>query len=127
MVMLYLIIARQPTSDNDLSFKVPAVPFVPLLSIFINLYLMFQLDVNTWIRFAVWLVIGYIIYFTYGIRQSIEGNHEKPRLSGHEQNNQNGDYYEQSVSESTRQSTDDLHDVNIEHFTNGSTVQLSHQ
>lgn len=127
MVLFYLIITRQPTSESDLNFKVPAVPFVPLLSIFINLYLMFQLDVNTWIRFAVWLVIGYGIYFTYGIWKSVERNEQKPRLSGPEQNTKNGEYYEQSVNESTRQSTDDLHNVNIEQFTNGSTVQLSHQ
>lgn len=35
---------------------------------------MFQLDVNTWIRFGVWVFIGYVIYFTYGIKNSTEGS-----------------------------------------------------
>jgi amino acid transporter len=53
------IIARQPKDDSvELSFKVPLVPLLPCLSIFMNLYLMFQLDMNTWIRFIVWLIIG---------------------------------------------------------------------
>lgn len=93
MILIVCIIARQPKDDSvELSFKVPLVPLLPCLSIFINLYLMFQLDGNTWIRFGVWLIIGklsnveslsskphhifligYIIYFTYGIRNSTEG------------------------------------------------------
>lgn len=58
MLLVVLIIGRQPTADDDLSFKVPWVPVVPCLSVFINLYLMFQLDMHTWIRFLVWIVIG---------------------------------------------------------------------
>lgn len=58
MLLIICIIARQPSSDVKLSFKVPMVPLLPCLSIFINLYLMFQLDFFTWMRFCVWLTIG---------------------------------------------------------------------
>lgn len=58
MLLIIVIIARQPPADDKLTFKVPWVPVVPCLSIFINLYLMFQLDLHTWIRFLVWIVIG---------------------------------------------------------------------
>jgi len=73
MILLTLIIARQPVADIKLNFKVPMVPVLPCFSVLINLYLMFQLDVYTWIRFLVWLVCGFIIYFTYGIWNSTEG------------------------------------------------------
>ena len=77
MVIIVMIIGRQPVSEIELTFKVPLVPLIPCLSIFINLYLMFQLDLNTWIRFVVWVAIGYVIYFTYGIRHSAEGHQMK--------------------------------------------------
>lgn len=80
MLILFIVIARQPKAECNLSFKVPFIPLLPMLSVLINLYLMFQLDIHTWIRFAVWLLIGYAIYFTYGIRFSIEGNREKLEL-----------------------------------------------
>ncbi|XP_031621337.1 cationic amino acid transporter 3 [Contarinia nasturtii] len=129
MILFFIVILRQPKFDCDLSFKVPAVPFLPMLSIFMNLYLMFQLDINTWIRFAVWITIGYIIYFTYGIRQSIEGSREKLELSEHGQNGKHafeGKCYGRPVAAHTMQSIDDLNNANID-FTTGSTVQLSHQ
>jgi solute carrier family 7 (cationic amino acid transporter), member 2 len=65
-------LARQPKSSKILSFSVPFVPWFPALSIIINIYLMTELDGLTWIRFAVWIVIGLAIYFFYGRRFSKE-------------------------------------------------------
>lgn len=77
LISIVVIISRQPTSGIKLTFKVPLVPILPCLSIAINIYLMLQLDFQTWIRFAIWILFGYIIYFTYGIQNSVEGHHLK--------------------------------------------------
>ena len=54
MVVLLLL----PQNKTPLPFKVPFVPLLPLLSVFINLFLILKLSYLTWIRFAVWMVIG---------------------------------------------------------------------
>lgn len=70
LVLLLLIISRQPTSGVKLSFKVPLVPWLPGISILINIYLMIKLDILTWVRFSIWLAIGLSIFLSYGIRHS---------------------------------------------------------
>ncbi|XP_058457809.1 cationic amino acid transporter 3-like isoform X2 [Malaya genurostris] len=90
MILLMIITACQPTDKIKLTFKVPLVPLLPMLSVFFNLYLMFQLDSGTWIRFAVWVAIGYFIYFTYGIRHSVEGEIAKQIATSVETNGKNG-------------------------------------
>ncbi|XP_055064521.2 high affinity cationic amino acid transporter 1 isoform X1 [Misgurnus anguillicaudatus] len=72
-LILTFIIWRQPQSKTKLSFKVPLLPFIPVVSMFVNVYLMMQLDRGTWIRFAIWMSIGLVIYFGYGIWHSNEG------------------------------------------------------
>ncbi|KYM94033.1 High affinity cationic amino acid transporter 1, partial [Cyphomyrmex costatus] len=80
VIVLFLNLAaigRQPVQKTELSFKVPLVPLIPCLSIFINIYLMLQLDIFTWIRFATWLLIGFCIYGFYGIVHSEQGKRDK--------------------------------------------------
>ncbi|KAG9491914.1 hypothetical protein GDO78_000421 [Eleutherodactylus coqui] len=91
-----VIIWRQPESKTKLSFKVPCVPVVPILSIFVNVYLMMQLGAGTWVRFAVWMVIGLIIYFSYGMWHSNEAIGSTP-----DQNT--GDYKRTNVLNNEKQ------------------------
>ncbi|XP_078258501.1 high affinity cationic amino acid transporter 1-like isoform X2 [Rhinoraja longicauda] len=73
-IVFTVIIARQPENKAKLSFKVPLLPYLPVVSIVVNVFLMMQLDRGTWIRFAIWMVIGCVIYFAYGIRNSSESS-----------------------------------------------------
>ncbi|XP_072824847.1 cationic amino acid transporter 3-like [Vicugna pacos] len=80
-VLLLVLIAgvtvtiwRQPQSPTPLPFKVPALPVLPLLSIFANVHLMMQMTSRAWAQFGIWNAIGFAIYFGYGIRHSLEEN-----------------------------------------------------
>ncbi len=70
LVSAGVIVLRRVEPDRPRPFRVPWVPFVPMLSIVSCLYLMFQLPLLTWIRFGLWLALGLLIYFFYGIRNS---------------------------------------------------------
>ncbi|KAE9526702.1 hypothetical protein AGLY_013350 [Aphis glycines] len=73
LLVVTLMLNRLPQAIESLPFKVPFVPFVPCLSIILNLYLMMELNFKTWIRFSIWLIIGLLIYAFYGLQHSIEG------------------------------------------------------
>ncbi|KHJ95698.1 hypothetical protein OESDEN_04355 [Oesophagostomum dentatum] len=54
-------------------FKVPLVPWIPAIGLLINCFMMAYLAYLTWARFFIWMAVGFIIYFLYGIRHSKEG------------------------------------------------------
>lgn len=43
---------------------------IPLMGLVCCLYMMSELGVSNWIGFGIWLVIGLVIYFSYGYRKS---------------------------------------------------------
>jgi hypothetical protein len=49
---------------------------IPVLGLITNLYLMSELGITNWMRFGIWLIIGLILYFSYGIRKSKMNNHQ---------------------------------------------------
>ena len=50
-----------------ISLQIPLVPLIPCLSIFCNITLMMKLNYLTWIRLAIWLVIGTNLIEVYGL------------------------------------------------------------
>ncbi|KZS20239.1 putative Cationic amino acid transporter [Daphnia magna] len=65
-----LFLSFLPRSIGAVYFMVPLVPLIPAISIWINVYLMFQLSLATWLRFVVWMAVGLLIYGGYGIGHS---------------------------------------------------------
>lgn len=43
---------------------------IPVLGLLTNFYLMAQLGITNWLRFLVWLAIGLILFFSYGLKHS---------------------------------------------------------
>lgn len=58
MLLAVEVMARQPQSKSELRFKVPFLPFLPLVAIFVNVFLLLELHAFTWIRFGIWMLIG---------------------------------------------------------------------
>ncbi|MGX4689214.1 amino acid permease [Streptomyces sp. JNUCC 63] len=66
VVAISVIILRRTRPDLPRSFRTPLVPYLPVLSVLASLWLMVNLPAETWIRFGIWMVIGFVVYFFYG-------------------------------------------------------------
>lgn len=75
LVSIGVLVLRRTRPDLERGFKVPLVPFVPILAVIACLWLMVNLSVETWLRFVVWMAIGVVIYFAYSRRHSVLAKH----------------------------------------------------
>jgi APA family basic amino acid/polyamine antiporter len=70
VVSIAVPILRRTRPDMKRPFRVPFSPVIPVLSALACLYLMTNLSVETWLRFAVWMVLGIALYLGYGRRNA---------------------------------------------------------
>ena len=70
LVCAGVIIMRKSDPDAERPFKTPLVPLVPILGMVVCGAMIFGLGWANWVRLFVWLIIGFVIYFSYGIRNS---------------------------------------------------------
>ena len=62
MLLAVDVMARLPESKSELRFKVPFLQFLPLVAIFVNVFLLLELHAFTWIRFGIWMLMGQAIW-----------------------------------------------------------------
>jgi len=70
LVAVGVVVLRRKRPDLTRAFRCPGVPAVPVLAVLTSVYLMLNLPAATWVRFIVWMIIGFVVYFVYGARHS---------------------------------------------------------
>jgi APA family basic amino acid/polyamine antiporter len=70
LVAIGILVLRRTRPDLERAFTCPGVPAVPILAVLAAVYLMLNLPAATWIRFFVWMAIGFVVYFAYGASHS---------------------------------------------------------
>ncbi len=70
LVSIGVLVLRKTQPNAPRAFRTPWVPVVPILGVVVCLYLMYALPTETWTRLVVWMAIGFVIYFAYGMHHS---------------------------------------------------------
>ena len=77
LVCISVIVLRKTEPDMKREFKTPFVPVVPILGVLVCLAMIYGLGWTNWLRLAVWLALGLVIYFAYGKKNSKLNNPDK--------------------------------------------------
>jgi APA family basic amino acid/polyamine antiporter len=83
MVCSAVLIMRRTHPRAERPFRAPLVPLTPILGIALCLLLMFSLPAENWLRLAVWLLLGFGIYFSYGRRHSVLARELRHEIGRH--------------------------------------------
>lgn len=67
-IAVWILRVKQPHIER--TFKVPALPVIATLGIIINVYLMINLSIDAQLLSLSWLVVGFLVYYAYGKRNS---------------------------------------------------------
>ncbi|MGA2004850.1 MAG: amino acid permease [Terriglobales bacterium] len=80
IVCIAVMVLRNTNPGQARPFRTPWVPFVPVMGILFNGYMMYKLGWINWARLFIWLIIGLFVYFFYGRHHS----RVQAALKGHE-------------------------------------------
>ncbi len=86
LVSVAVLVLRRTQPDLKRGYRVPLVPFIPILSIIASFVLIVSLPLVTIIRFFVWLALGLVVYFLYSRRKShleegyVEPENDEPAI-----------------------------------------------
>ena len=78
-----VLIMRRTHPDANRPFRAPLVPLTPILGILTCVLLMFSLPAENWLRLGGWLVLGFVIYFSYGRRHSVMARYLSREIKEH--------------------------------------------
>ena len=70
IVCIGILVLRKSKPDIERPFKTPWVPLIPILGASICFIQMAALPLDTWLRLIIWMIVGFAIYFFYGIKHS---------------------------------------------------------
>ena len=70
IVCIAVMVLRRTNPGQARPFRTPWVPFVPIMGVLFNGYMMYKLGWINWARLLIWLVIGLVIYFSYSRNHS---------------------------------------------------------
>ena len=70
LVAIGVTILRRSAPNLRRAFRTPLVPLIPILTVLACTYLMLSLPGSAWIRFSVWMLLGVVVYFLFGMRNS---------------------------------------------------------
>ncbi|SEU26049.1 amino acid permease [Nonomuraea wenchangensis] len=71
VVCTAVIVLRYRRPDLHREFRTPWMPVVPAVGVVFSLWLITFLEPLTWLRFAVWFLIGLVVYLAYSRRHSV--------------------------------------------------------
>jgi APA family basic amino acid/polyamine antiporter len=84
LVCAGIIVLRVKDPSRPRPFRVPGGLAIPILGIVSCLYLIYYLPPTSWLRFAAWLNLGFVIYVGYGsVHSRLTGRHTSEHPAEH--------------------------------------------
>lgn len=77
LVCIGVLVLRKTNPELDRPFRTPFVPVIPILGVLVCVLLMAGLPIESWERLGIWMVIGVILYFIYGKKNSVIGKERR--------------------------------------------------